>query len=214
MARVRSNRVCFTLNNYNDEDVEKIKNLENNNDVVYMVVGEEVGENGTPHLQGFIHMKMDPKLGGIKFWKDFFKFSQAAHYENARGTDEQSKEYCTKSGPYFEKGEPSATSATIWHALFEQATVDANGCREISPELPIKHWHALVSIQKRYEPAGTWTDVTELRPWQAKVWDLLQAQNNRQVLFVVDETGNTGKTSLGGWLTHHHNAWLSTGKLP
>lgn len=44
---------CFTLNNYNSEDIEKIK-LECKPDILYSI-GEEIAPTtGTPHLQGFI----------------------------------------------------------------------------------------------------------------------------------------------------------------
>lgn len=98
MSRIRSNRICFTLNNYEETDLTKIIEIadsvgQNGSIVKYIVCGEEIGESGTRHLQGFINLDMDPKKGGIKFWKDFFRFTQAAHFENSRGSDNQNKEY-------------------------------------------------------------------------------------------------------------------------
>lgn len=42
-------RLCFTLNNYTSREFDLIKQTPVS---VYGIIGEEVGENGTPHLQG------------------------------------------------------------------------------------------------------------------------------------------------------------------
>ena len=36
--------------------------------MTYMVVGEEVGENGTPHRQGFVILKVRTRLSTMKKW--------------------------------------------------------------------------------------------------------------------------------------------------
>lgn len=43
-------------------------------------------------------------------------------------------------------------------------------------------------------------------PWQQNVKDILAEQNDRQILIVVDEAGNTGKTTLAHHLVHFHGA--------
>lgn len=44
------------------------------------------------------------------------------------------------------------------------------------------------------------------RPWQQMVKDLLAEQTDRQILIVIDEAGNTGKTTLAHHLVHFHGA--------
>lgn len=67
---------------------------------VYIVVGREVGENGTPHLQGFVYFKNPRSLPGIKKVGLF----KRAHLENAKGTNKQASDYCKKDGNFIEKG--------------------------------------------------------------------------------------------------------------
>lgn len=44
---------CFTLNNYTDEEIEVFKKAAR--DCSYAIIGKEVGESRTPHLQGFFN---------------------------------------------------------------------------------------------------------------------------------------------------------------
>lgn len=86
---------CFTLNNYTVEEWEAVKEWE----CSYLIFGKEVGEEGTPHLQGYVSFASQKTLATLKK-----KFQARAHWEVARGTPKQASEYCEKEGDVFEKG--------------------------------------------------------------------------------------------------------------
>ncbi len=84
----------FTFNNYNDKDYKTIKKLCS----VYCrmaVIGKEVGEQGTPHLQGYIEFKTKARP------KSKFKFTDKIHWEKAKGSKEDNYVYCTKDGDFW-----------------------------------------------------------------------------------------------------------------
>jgi len=102
----RSRKFCFTLNNYTSEEVEHLKTW----DCLYLIFGKEVGESGTPHLQGYVSFAHPKQLKALK------KLSDRAHWEIARGTPKQAAEYCEKDGDVFEKGERPLSQTEIGNA--------------------------------------------------------------------------------------------------
>ena len=48
-----------------------------------------------------------------------------------------------------------------------------------------------------------------LRPWQKEAWNVLSKTGDREVLFIIDEYGNTGKTWFAQWLVQQHRAFYS-----
>lgn len=95
-ARIRG--FVFTLNNYSEDEVNVIKNffMEKCN---WGIFGYEVGENGTPHLQGALQRKNPITIKGLKK-----NLGSRCHIEVMHGTYEQSKVYCSKGGNIFEHG--------------------------------------------------------------------------------------------------------------
>lgn len=75
---------CYTLNNYTEEDIKRFKDFV----FSYQVIGKEIGENGTPHLQGFITFKRTYRLAALK------KLVPRAHWEPAKTGD--AANYCMK----------------------------------------------------------------------------------------------------------------------
>lgn len=84
---------CFTVNNYDGHTMDKVVGY------TYCVVGKEVGESGTPHLQGFIQMEKRVRRSGIS------KMLPTAWIDVMHGTALQAMMYCKKDGDYTECGE-------------------------------------------------------------------------------------------------------------
>lgn len=90
---------CFTLNNYTEDEYSNILRtceVESR----YAVVGREVGESGTPHLQGYIIFKSAYRFTTIKN-----RYLPRCHIEIAKGSAGCNRVYCTKDGDYREYGE-------------------------------------------------------------------------------------------------------------
>lgn len=78
----------YTLNNYTSEEIIKLESLE----CLRHLCGKEVGNNGTPHLQGYIRFK---KPCRFSWWKNQFP---RIHVEIRRGTEGEAVAYCQKDG--------------------------------------------------------------------------------------------------------------------
>lgn len=91
----RSRAWCFTLNNYDGVLLPASFPKE----PCYLCYGEEVGENGTPHLQGYVFL---PNAVGLSFVR---AVAPDAHWEVSRGSPEQNRDYCRKDGIFTEFGE-------------------------------------------------------------------------------------------------------------
>lgn len=75
--------------------------LDSDPNVRYMIAGRETGENGTPHLQGYIELKEKKTHNQVK------RMIPRAWIDLRKGTQEQAITYCKKEGAYDEFGEPS-----------------------------------------------------------------------------------------------------------
>lgn len=96
----RSRGWCFTFNNYSDIDYcNLVSSFEANSCMEYYVIGKEVGESGTPHLQGYIYLKNARSGNSIRN-----DFSKRIHWEERKGTHLQAAEYCKKDGDFREWG--------------------------------------------------------------------------------------------------------------
>lgn len=85
--------VVFTINNYTEEVRQEVLSFP----WEYVVVGQESGESGTPHLQCYgVFVKKQRYVKLSKKWK--------AHFEVARGTPLEASDYCKKDGVFEERG--------------------------------------------------------------------------------------------------------------
>lgn len=88
-------RWCFTLNNYSDDQVKLIRSILSDSSKFY-IFGFEVGEEGTPHLQGYVEFKKKVRPRNI--------ICKEIHWEKARFSKAINKTYCSKDGHYWIDG--------------------------------------------------------------------------------------------------------------
>lgn len=96
MEKVRSRAWVFTQNNPSVSCQEFIDCL---GELIYCVIGNEVGESGTPHFQGYVYYHNAKSFATVK------KIMPHAHLEVAKGKPEEAAQYCKKDGNFLEKGE-------------------------------------------------------------------------------------------------------------
>ena len=83
-------RWCFTINNPTDDDMFW-EDAEHQEQFSFLAVQYEVGEQGTPHYQGFVILKRKNRLTWLKK-----NFNGRAHWEKTRGSDLEAAQYCMK----------------------------------------------------------------------------------------------------------------------
>lgn len=99
MPNDRGRAWCFTLNNPTETEIERLSRVVGD-DISYICWGREVGDAGTPHLQGYLELGRKHRLNGVKQL-----VGERLHLELRRGTQEQAILYCQKDGAFTEYGE-------------------------------------------------------------------------------------------------------------
>lgn len=93
---------CFTLNNYSPAELVLIRRWVDRVDkfvATYLIFQQEVGENGTPHLQGCVCFNKKMRLTEVR------TLLRRAHWEVARNIDASIK-YCKKDDSRLEDTTP------------------------------------------------------------------------------------------------------------
>lgn len=215
-------RWCFTLNNYTELEIANITSNLTSDRCFYAVVGKEVGENNTPHLQGYVHLRVRKRLIGMKKM-----ISEKAHFEVARGTDEDNKKYCTKDGDILvEIGEPVTKPCTNLSYIAAKELADKVVCGEDLEELMdgderyveayAKHSSFVENVirikgnaigLREFIDENTSENVVMFE-WQSKLYDLLTRTepHKRKIYWYVDFDGGAGKSTFCNYFMCRHKA--------
>lgn len=141
----RSRNFCFTHNNYANTD------LQDNLACKYICYGREVGESGTPHLQGFVCFHT------MKSLKQVIAMLPGCHIEVAKGNVAQNIAYCSKGGLFTERGQrPQTQQETGMHEkerwrVARQAAIAGN-FEEIPDDIYIRCYTTLKKIHADHAP--------------------------------------------------------------
>lgn len=125
----RSRSWCFTINNYTDDDVDKLLDMPNE----YLVFGFEEGEKKTPHIQGYVHFDSPQRRSAVA------KYLPRAHLETARGSADQNFVYCTKSGDYHEFGTRPKPGKRVDIIKIKDMLVKGKSMDEIMMKHPLEY---------------------------------------------------------------------------
>jgi len=153
MSRARG--WVFTLNNYTVEDVTRIDELpvecaDGGSDASflrYIGYGKEVGDSGTPHLQGYLYCRNPCSLSAIR------ERIPRAHFEVSRGRPDQAIGYCEKDGDFNERGvrpvsqaQKGATEKARWD--FARDAARRGDLEEIESDIYLRYYRTLKEIAK------------------------------------------------------------------
>lgn len=177
-----SRNFTFTHNNYPNTI------LQDGIDCKYIIYGKEVGESGTPHLQGFISFKNATTLSSV------IKKLPGCHIEIAIAP-EAAIEYCKKEGDFTERGsfatqkEKGKKEKLRWEEALNHAK--SGRLDEIQPELLIRYKRTFEEFARENRPEPETIDGEMEHEWiygPAGCGKSSAARNENPVAYIKDLT--------------------------
>ena len=219
---------CFTLNHPERLAPPVVSLLPPPECVKYLVYQHEVGESGTPHIQGYVEFHDKIRMGGIKKLGPAW---HAMHLEPRRSTAAKAVHYCSKPMKdckceqceqarllppptgWETFGIPIQNGVGAQYQSAYDACARGLPMAEIAKEFTeefIKHASgfaaaaALLSGQNLKDwDIGNFP----LRPWQQEIVDLVKGPVDRRAIhWYWEPTGNFGKSWLTSYLIKYHSA--------
>lgn len=147
----RLRNFCFTLNNYTDEEIEKIQNA----DIFkYIIFGRETGEEGTPHLQGYAELEKQTSFDVLK------GMFPRLHIERRRGAAHQAANYCRKEDATpFERGTISRPGRRTDLDLVCQSISEGQSLAQVAAAYPstyVRNYRGIQHYQQLLEEKRNW----------------------------------------------------------
>jgi len=132
--------IVFTCNNYTEDQYKYILGLPI---FKYLIVGKEIGEQGTPHLQCYAILQARTRA------KKLYNILKGCHIEARRGTHRQAADYCKKDADFVELGnEPEQGKRTDLEEVAEKISigVDTTTIAKEFPTTYIKYYRGIEQL--------------------------------------------------------------------
>lgn len=187
----RFRHFVFTLNNYTDAEVDHLCDVDPR--VKYIVIGREVGDGGTPHLQGYVELKSQQRLTAVKDM-----VGQRTHIEARRGSSKQAAGYCKKgtdsSQDYTEFFPRTEANPGTWDYVLESGEISEPGKRtDLTPVVELLGQGESILTVAREHPEIFVRYNKGLRDLRSLFLSPRNLTVNPQVVVLWGETG-TGKS--------------------
>lgn len=201
-------RWCFTLN-YTIDNAPGLLTYDSVK-MGYLIYSEEIGDAGNVHFQGYVEFRVKKRLTALKKMSEF----DGAHWEVAKGTAAENREYCSKSdthlcGPY-EWGEPKRDGVAKPYDEMMKAVRENTFTIGAYAEQYVRHHAGVDKVLNYFRKLRVMEAMDlkiDLRPWQEKICRLLEEKpDGRAIHWFYDTIGNTGKTTFALWLAKNKNA--------
>lgn len=191
----------FTLNNFT---LEQEKILQDFGYFSYIIYGHEIGEKGTPHLQGYFQLVKKLRMQTLKNKLGIAEI----HLEAAKGSPEDNINYCKKEstnvyirgemkkqGSRTKKFYENIQACDTWEEVLQLDGVERylRYAREVFDMKP---------RQKQDESK------LEFYTWQKRIIEICKKEpDDRHIYFIEDTEGGKGKTWLCRFLYDNYNAF-------
>ena len=166
----------------------------------YLVFGKEVGESGTPHLQGYVVFNTQVSFKSCQKYLE-----TGSHIEVAKGNHNQAITYCKKDGDFEEFGEiPQQGKRSDLERLKDAIKDGERNPKRLRDEhmAACKFPHVMNQMLIDYRPTPECPDIL-LKPWQVEITALVRVRclpGDRTVTFVVDPEGGGGKSTFCAYI--------------
>lgn len=149
---------CWTINNPVESKETLLGRLQSH--CSYIVIGDEVGESGTPHFQGYFELLKKARFNAVKLLFD----PSIPHLEakSRNSTRDQAAEYCKKDSNYVEygtlggQGKKKRKLAILANAVIEGEPLSE--VAQLDPETYIRNYRGLQDFQAKV------TKISNFRP--------------------------------------------------
>lgn len=216
----RSNRFCFTWNNYPADYAAILHNVFSEQNIEYLVFGRETAPTtGTLHLQGFVIFSERRRINAVR------GFLPGCHVEVARGTTTQAVDYCKKDADFEEYGtipvnqqgrRSDIETYTKWLVDFDGYPTEREVAVAFAP-LYMRYRENCLRLREFFckKPELQVGDYRD--GWQTDLALSLDEDctDDRKVIFYVDEEGGKGKSwFIRKFISDHidFTQYLSIGK--
>jgi len=124
----QSRRFCFTLNNFTEEELKQLERVGESAVVKYAIFAREIGESGTPHLQGYVETTKRFTYKGLLTALKCARLSLRI----AKGTAAENLAYISKENPPFVFGTPMSQGTRTDLNSLRQDIIDGKSMLEIA----------------------------------------------------------------------------------